>query len=89
MIENKGADTLKKKAGSRYLYEPFSSGADSAPMQRVEANERVLEERWKALDYRLGQIEGKLDRVEKRLWLTIFGVAAAVLKETVLGVLVP
>ena len=72
-----------KSSGSRYLYEPF----EYAPAHQVEANERVLEERWKALDYRLGKIETMIERLEKRLWLTIFGVTAAVLGEVVTSLL--
>lgn len=87
-METKAAEPLKRKGGSKYLYEPFQPANDSLPLLRIETIERVQLERWKALDYRLGQIETTLDRVEKRLWLAIFGVAAAVLKEAVLGVLV-
>jgi len=77
--------TERKTGGSRYLYEPF----DYASAHKLEANERVMEERWKALEYRLGQIEVSLERLEKRVWLTIFGVSAAILSETVTGFLVP
>jgi hypothetical protein len=75
----------KRSSGSRYLYEPF----EYAPAHAVQANERVQEERWKALEYRLAQIELMLERLEKRVWLTIFGVSAAVLSETVTGFLIP
>ncbi len=75
----------RKSGGSRYLYEPF----EYASAQKLDANERVMEERWKALEYRLGQIEEMLTRLEKRVWLTIFGVSAAILSETVTGFLVP
>lgn len=88
MIETK-AGAAHKGGGSRYLYEPFQSGVELAPMLKLEALERVQAERWSALDYRLGQIETRLERLDKRVWLTIFGVAAAVLKETVTGVLLP
>lgn len=75
----------RKSGGSRYLYEPF----EYASTQELDANERVMEERWKALEYRLMQIEVMLERLEKRVWLTIFGVSAAILSETVTGFLVP
>lgn len=67
--------------GSRYLFEPF----EYARADTVIANERVQDERWRALEYRLGQIEVMLERLERRVWLTIFGVTAAVLSETVTG----
>ena len=75
----------RKSGGSRYLYEPF----EYAPVHKVEANERVLEERWKALEYRLTIIDQSLERLERRVWFTIFGVSAAVLSETVTGFLLP
>ncbi|WP_394196572.1 GTA head formation protein, RCAP_rcc01685 family [Litoreibacter albidus] len=84
-----GKERPHKGGGSRYLYEPFQSGVELAPMLKLEALERVQAERWTALDYRLGHIEARLERLEKRVWLTIFGVAAAVLKETVTGVFLP
>ncbi|MBI1217470.1 MAG: hypothetical protein GC186_02890 [Rhodobacteraceae bacterium] len=63
-------------AGSRYLYDSFDATA-----ARVEANERVAEERWGALEYRLNQIEGTLERVERRLWLGVYGVAGFLLAQ--------
>ncbi|MEM8538845.1 MAG: hypothetical protein AAGF56_13415 [Pseudomonadota bacterium] len=75
----------RERGGSRYLYEPF----EYAPAHAVEANERVQQERWKGLEYRLSKIEAGMERLERRLWLTIFGVTAAVLSETVTGFLIP
>ncbi len=62
--------------GSRYLYAPFD-----AANARIEANERVLEERWQALSFRLEAIETALERVERRLWLAVFGVVSVVLAQ--------
>jgi hypothetical protein len=62
--------------GSRYLYAPFD-----AANARIEANERVLEERWQALSYRLEAIEAALERLERRLWLAVFGVVSVVLAQ--------
>ena len=57
------------EAGSRFLYDGFD------PAQaRIEANERVAEERWAALDYRLELIDAALERLEKRIWLGVYGV---------------
>jgi hypothetical protein len=73
----------RETAGSRYLYDSFDAAA-----ARIEANERVSEERWTGLEYRLGQIEGTLERLEKRIWVGVFGVAAFLLAqvaETVLA----
>ncbi|KPQ17646.1 MAG: hypothetical protein HLUCCO18_03925 [Rhodobacteraceae bacterium HLUCCO18] len=64
--------------GSRYLYAPFD-----VANARIEANERVLEERWQALTFRLEGIEGALERLERRLWLAVFGVVAVILTEAI------
>jgi len=62
-----------RAAGSRYLYEPFD-----ATSARVETLERVSEERWLALERRLGGIEALLDRMERRMWMAVYGVAGTV-----------
>ncbi|WP_420394966.1 GTA head formation protein, RCAP_rcc01685 family [Nioella sp.] len=64
--------------GSRFLYAPFD-----AANARIEANERVAEERWQALEYRLNAIETALERVERRLWLAVFGVVSVVLAQAI------
>tara|TARA_R110002110_G_scaffold293407_25_gene507460 strand:- start:6534 stop:6782 length:249 start_codon:yes stop_codon:yes gene_type:complete len=66
----------KSAGGSRFLYDSFDVAA-----ARIEANERVAEERWTGLEYRLGQIEGSLERLERRLWLGVYGVAAFLLTQ--------
>lgn len=73
--------------GSRYLYEPFVVSTEQTALLKLDALEQVQTERWKALEFRLGQIDQKLERVERRVWLTIFGVAAAVLRELAVGLL--
>jgi hypothetical protein len=40
-----------------------------------------MEERWIALDYRLGQIDAVLERLEKRIWVGVYGVAAFLLAQ--------
>ncbi|MDN5786237.1 hypothetical protein [Pseudorhodobacter sp.] len=65
-----------EQGGSRYLYDSFDAAA-----ARIEANERVAQERWTGLEYRLGQIEGLLDRLERRIWFGVYGVAAFLLAQ--------
>jgi hypothetical protein len=60
--------------GSRFLYDSFDLA-----QARIEAQERVDEERRSGLEFRLGRIEAALERLEKRLWLAVYGVAAGVL----------
>lgn len=62
--------------GSRFLFDSFD-----AAQARIEANERVAEERWSALDWRLSQIDAVLERLEKRIWLGVYGVAAFLLTQ--------
>ena len=60
--------------GSRYLYDSFD-----VAQARLDASERVAEERHSAIDARLARIDAALERVERRLWLAVYGVAATVL----------
>ena len=62
---------MKGGGGSRFLFDSFD-----AAHARIEANERVMEERWAGLEYRLAQIEAALERLERRIWLGVYGVAA-------------
>lgn len=64
--------------GSRFLFDSFDAAA-----ARIEANERVAEERWAALEFRLGQIDAVLERLEKRVWLGVYGVAGFLLAQGV------
>lgn len=68
--------------GSRFLYEPFD-----AAHARLEANERIAEERWAQLERRLVQIETTLDRLEKRMWLAVYGAASLILANIAYGLL--
>ncbi len=70
--------TRRPTGGSRYLYDSFDAAS-----ARIEANERVAEERWSGLEYRLQQMEAVLDRLEKRLWLAVYGVVAVILAQGV------
>jgi hypothetical protein len=60
--------------GSRFLYEPFDIAS-----ARLDASERISEERWEQLGRRLNHMEKTLDRLEKRMWLAVFGAASMVL----------
>jgi hypothetical protein len=66
----------QERGGSRYLYAPFD-----AANARIEANERVQDERWQALTFRLEAIEAALERLERRLWLAVFGVVSVILAQ--------
>ncbi|MFM2389635.1 MAG: hypothetical protein RLZZ437_1190 [Pseudomonadota bacterium] len=66
----------RKESGSRFLYDSFDVAS-----ARIDAHERVMEERWNALDRRLAQIDAVLERLEKRIWVGVYGVAAFLLAQ--------
>ncbi|MFO7758517.1 MAG: hypothetical protein R6V26_08575 [Roseovarius sp.] len=59
----------------RYGFEPF----DCAPALRLEAHERVSDLQIKATQERLDRVEAAIERLERRLWLAVYGVVAAIL----------
>ena len=68
--------------GSRFLYEPFDAAS-----ARFEVHERIQEERWSHLERRLSQIEDGIDRLEKRIWLAVYGAAWLILADIAYGLL--
>lgn len=67
--------------GSKYLYEPFQAAAE------LETHKQVTDERWNGLERRLETIEAALERLERRLWLAVWGVVAFVLTRGVITLL--
>jgi hypothetical protein len=67
--------------GSRFLYEPFDAAA------RIEVSERIQEERWAHLERRLAHIEVGIDRLERRIWLAVYGAASLILADIAYGLL--
>lgn len=63
----------------RFGYEPF----ECAPGLRLAAHERVSQIHHENLNKRLDRLEELLERLEKRLWLTVYGVAAVILAQAV------
>lgn len=76
--------TAQKRAvgGSRFLYDSFDLA-----QARIDAQERVEVERRAGMEYRLARIEECLERIEKRLWLVVYGVASGVLMHGALALL--
>lgn len=68
--------------GSRYLYDSFE-----AAQVRIDAQERVFEARKEALEFRMARLEGAVERLERRLWLAVYAVAAGVLVHGALALL--
>ena len=61
---------------------------DCAPAMRLQAHERVSQLQMDALNQRLERIETLMERLEKRLWLAVYGVVAAILGQFFQGLLV-
>ncbi|AXI47045.1 hypothetical protein C1J03_14070 [Sulfitobacter sp. SK012] len=58
-------------------YERF----ECAPGLRLQAHERVSEIHHANLMRRLDRVEMMMERVEKRLWLAVYGVVAVILAQ--------
>jgi len=61
---------------------------ECAPGLRLQAHERVSELHNRNIERRLDRIEVMMERLEKRLWLTVYGVAAVILAQAIQGFLV-
>ncbi|MEM1128928.1 MAG: hypothetical protein AAGH83_00245 [Pseudomonadota bacterium] len=72
-------DERRPGGGSRFLYEPFDYG----PAKIQEAHEKILDLRFDGVDKRLSHIETLIERLEKRLWLAVYGVAGTILAQAV------
>ena len=68
--------------GSRFLYDSFD-----AATARIEANERVSKLQFEALADRLVRIEAMIERLERRLWLAVYGVGGVVLAQGIVTLL--
>ncbi|MEZ5771626.1 MAG: hypothetical protein R3D46_11695 [Defluviimonas denitrificans] len=64
-------------AGSRYLKEPFPCAHE----HRFEAVDRIMTLQFETVEKRLERIEGMILGVEKRLWMTVFGVVGVILSQ--------
>ena len=69
--------------GSRYLYDSF----DVASRAEVAAQERVTDVRFAAFEAHFQRLEAAVDRMERRLWAALAGVATIVATEVVRAVM--
>ena len=58
-----------------------------APGLRIEAEARMSTLQFAQLHAQLAKIEATADRLERRLWLTVYGVVGAVLAQAALSIL--
>ncbi|MGX9354123.1 GTA head formation protein, RCAP_rcc01685 family [Roseobacteraceae bacterium S113] len=70
--------------GERIGFEGF----DCAPALRLEAHERVSKLQMEMLSKRLDRLEELMERLERRLWLVVYGVVAAILGQAFQGLMV-
>ncbi|MEM6636100.1 MAG: hypothetical protein AAF667_09435 [Pseudomonadota bacterium] len=68
--------TQRSIGGSRYLYDSFTAAS-----ARIDANERLSELHFATIEARLDRIEKLIERLERRLWLTVYGVVAVILAQ--------
>jgi hypothetical protein len=61
---------------------------ECAPGLRLQAHERVSEIHHQNLVRRLDRLESLMERLERRLWLTVYGVVAVILGQAVQSFLV-
>ena len=59
-----------------------------APALRIESQERLAALEFRQLHAHLGRIEAGLERLERRLWLTVFGVVGVILAQAVQSLIV-
>ncbi len=67
----------------RRTSEPFAC----APALRLEAHERLSTLHVETLNARLDRLEALMERMEKRLWLTVYGVVGVILAQAIDGIL--
>ena len=58
-----------------------------APGLRLEAHERLVAVQFDALSERLERLESIIERLERRMWLAVYGVVAVIVTEAVQGIL--
>ncbi|HEY0274547.1 MAG TPA: hypothetical protein VGC31_00540 [Paenirhodobacter sp.] len=73
---------MSDEAGSRFLKQPFE-----AHERRFEVTERIMELQFGHLEKRLEKIESLIEGLEKRLWMTVYGVVAVILPQAIQGIM--
>lgn len=68
--------------GSKFVKEPFGWHD-----QRFETQERIMALQFGQVEKRLERIEALMEGLERRLWMTVYGVVAVILTQAVQGIL--
>ena len=53
----------------------------------MDVHERITQERWSQLERRLNHIEVTLDRLERRIWLAVYGAASLIMADIAYGLI--
>ena len=59
----------------------FFERFECAPGLRLQAHEKMAELHYLNINRRLDRLEEMMERLEKRLWLTVYGVVAVILAQ--------
>jgi len=70
-------------SGSRYLKEPFQCAHE----HRFDATDKIMTLQFETVEKRLERIEAMVGGVEKRLWMTVFGVVGVILSQAVQSII--
>ena len=54
---------------------------ECGPSLRIEAQERMSALQFAQINTQLGKIEAMMERLERRLWLTVYGVVGVILAQ--------
>ncbi len=60
---------------------------DCAPGLRLAAHEQLVAVQLKHMEQRFDRLEAMMERMEKRLWITIYGVVGVILSQAVQSIL--
>ncbi|MFK7746326.1 MAG: hypothetical protein AB8B47_14820 [Roseobacter sp.] len=70
------------------MSDPGLERFECAPGLRLQAHERVSDIKHNELLRRLDRVEEMMERLEKRLWLMVYGVVAMILGQTLQSIFV-
>ena len=60
---------------------------ECGPSLRIDAQERMSALQFAQLNTQLGKIEAMMERLERRLWLTVYGVVGVILAQAFQSIL--
>lgn len=60
---------------------------ECAPGLRLESHERLAKLQFETIARRLDKIEILMERLEKRLWMTLFGIIGVILSQAAQGLI--